>query len=223
MAKEGAEEDESEREGDPDQVLQRQAGLHLGVGPLVGCGDNAPGPACLAGALPPPHAARGLSARSTHAGGWGAVPSDLVRWCYSRLARAWGAPGRWRRPHPASQHPWEGEALGEPHWSAAPVLEATGRPATRPEGVLGLRASSARTGEALEKRGRVGHGVRGAPTAWRAAGGGAWAWPRPGLCAAPHSYSTSSLSQVGALDPATVWGQAEGVGPGKTYPGGFWH
>ena len=40
MAEEGAEEDEDEGEGDPDQELQRQVGLHLVVGPLVGCRDR---------------------------------------------------------------------------------------------------------------------------------------------------------------------------------------
>ena len=43
LAEEGAEEDEDEGEADPDQELQRQAGLHLVVGPLVGCGDRRPG------------------------------------------------------------------------------------------------------------------------------------------------------------------------------------
>lgn len=49
MAEEGAEEDEDEWEGDPDQELQRKAGPHLGVGPLVGCGDTCLGlgRACL--------------------------------------------------------------------------------------------------------------------------------------------------------------------------------
>lgn len=37
LAKEGTEEDEDKGEGDPGQVLQRKAGLHLGIGPLVGC------------------------------------------------------------------------------------------------------------------------------------------------------------------------------------------
>lgn len=37
LAKERTEEDEDKREGDPGQVLQRKAGLHLGIGPLVGC------------------------------------------------------------------------------------------------------------------------------------------------------------------------------------------
>lgn len=37
MAKEGTKEDEDKWEGDPGQVLQRKAGLHLGIGPLVGC------------------------------------------------------------------------------------------------------------------------------------------------------------------------------------------
>lgn len=40
VAEEGAEEDEDKREGDPDQVLQRKAGLRLGIGPLVGCRDT---------------------------------------------------------------------------------------------------------------------------------------------------------------------------------------
>lgn len=37
LAKEGTEEDEDEWEGDPGQVLQGKAGLHLSIGPLVGC------------------------------------------------------------------------------------------------------------------------------------------------------------------------------------------
>lgn len=49
MAKERAEEDENEREGDPDQVLQRQAGLHLVVGPLVGCRDMRQAPRARCG------------------------------------------------------------------------------------------------------------------------------------------------------------------------------
>ena len=40
MTEEGTEEDEDEWEGDPDQELQRQVGLHLVVGPLVGCRDR---------------------------------------------------------------------------------------------------------------------------------------------------------------------------------------
>lgn len=40
MAEEGAEEDENKWEGDPGQVLQGKAGLHLGVRPLVGCRDT---------------------------------------------------------------------------------------------------------------------------------------------------------------------------------------
>lgn len=40
VAKEGAEEDENKWEGDPGQELERQAGLHLVVGPLVGCRDT---------------------------------------------------------------------------------------------------------------------------------------------------------------------------------------
>lgn len=40
MAEEGTEEDEDEWEADPDQELQRQVGLHLVVGPLVGCRDR---------------------------------------------------------------------------------------------------------------------------------------------------------------------------------------
>lgn len=40
MAEDGTEEDENKREGDPGQVLQREAWLHLSICPLVGCRDT---------------------------------------------------------------------------------------------------------------------------------------------------------------------------------------
>lgn len=40
VAEVGAEEDEDKWEGHPHQELQRKAGLYLGVGPLVDCGDT---------------------------------------------------------------------------------------------------------------------------------------------------------------------------------------
>lgn len=49
MAKEGTEEDEDKWEGDPGQVLQRKAGLHLGIRPLVGCRNTDPGPVRIEG------------------------------------------------------------------------------------------------------------------------------------------------------------------------------
>lgn len=40
VAEVGTEEDEDKWEGHPHQELQRQAGLHLGIGPLVDCRDT---------------------------------------------------------------------------------------------------------------------------------------------------------------------------------------
>lgn len=78
LAEEGAEEDENEWEGDPGQELQRQAGLHLVIGPLVGCRDTSPHsvPAWMACA----HAcSSGPCTRS------GLTLFDLTRWCCSPL------------------------------------------------------------------------------------------------------------------------------------------
>lgn len=73
MAKERAEEDESEREGDPDQVLQRQAGLHLVVGPLVGCRDTRQAPRARWGAAVTPRRAGTECKEHAHGGGGGGV------------------------------------------------------------------------------------------------------------------------------------------------------
>lgn len=56
VAEVGTEEDEGKWEGHPHQVLQRQVGLHLGIGPLVDCRDTrwAQSPVDLRSPLPPP-------------------------------------------------------------------------------------------------------------------------------------------------------------------------
>lgn len=88
LAEEGAEEDESKWEGDPDEVLQRQVGLHLVVGPLVGCRDTHPGSGQGGGtSLPVPRRRTGQCKEHARAG---AIPFDLARWCYCHLTRAWG-------------------------------------------------------------------------------------------------------------------------------------
>lgn len=76
MAEEGAEEDESKWEGDPDEVLQRQVGLHLVVGPLVGCRDTRPGSGQGDGTLlPTPRRHTGQCAKDMHAPGLSCLTS----------------------------------------------------------------------------------------------------------------------------------------------------
>lgn len=70
LAEEGAEEDESKGEGDPDEVLQRQVGLHLVIGPLVGCRDTRPGSGQGGGTLlPAPRHRTGQCAKNMRAPG----------------------------------------------------------------------------------------------------------------------------------------------------------
>lgn len=109
MAEEGAEEDEDEWEGDPDQELQRKAGPHLRVGPLVGCGDTCLGlgRAWLSSCV---HSTRKCTWRVLRPCSF-CVP--LPRWCCSHLTH--GKPELWEVMWPVPVGSWW--LCHESHWS----------------------------------------------------------------------------------------------------------